>query len=212
MQNIYRAAGAASMLLAAALTVACGPTSGSASSGTGSGAGRASVATPPLPLSETDFEPVCQGTTVSRAAHYDKTAKSGHKVVYFAPYEDHPLEQSFLLPKDWQVTPGAGADSYAAVDLVACTERTADKFLRTCTGYQATGKPGTSTARLHTATYKLSVHEASTGTELGSTTLDAGDTECPLSVTFKDNADTVEYYNDPATDQVVAFIKKYAQP
>jgi hypothetical protein len=164
-------------------------------------------------LFDTDFTGVCQGATVSRARAYDHTAKTGHKVLYFSPYGSDLVEGSLIdMPDDWKVTFDPNADAYAAVDLVACAERTSDKFVRTCTGYKDGDKPTQNVARVHTATYKLTIHEATTGVELGTINLAGTDGSCPLFVSFNGDSDTVEYYADPPSDKVIAFIRPFAQP
>jgi len=117
------------------------------------------------PLFPDDFEPVCQGATVSKATPYDAAA-IGHKALYFATYEDSILDQSTELPADWSVTFSATGDALQAVDLVACAVRSAEQLVRTCTGYQDDGKDTGNEVRWHTATYDVSVREATTGTVL----------------------------------------------
>jgi hypothetical protein len=132
--------------------------------------------------------------------------------VYLETFTDDLVADSFKLPDDWQVKFDPNADAYAAVDLVACSVRTSDTFVKDCSGYEKDNQPTSDIAKLHTATYKLTVHEATTGKVLGSKDLAASDTECPSFVTFDSDSSTKDYYDSPSTDEVVAFVKPFAQP
>jgi hypothetical protein len=163
------------------------------------------------PLFPDDFEPVCEGATVSAATAYDQAA-ADHKALYFATYEESLLDQSSRLPADWTVTFAATGNALQAVDLVACAVRTADKLVRTCTGYQDDGVDTGNEVRWHTATYDVSVREATTGTELTSKTIEATDKDCPSFVTFDEGEDSVDRYAEIPDNQVVAVLKPFVQP
>jgi hypothetical protein len=221
MVRITRVMGITAAVAAIGLASACSSSpSGFTSTGTATGgaaaAGNAGPSSttatlPPTKLFDTDFKSVCQGATQSRATAYDKAAPT-HKVVYLETFEDSLVEDTFKLPDDWQVKFDPAGDAYAAVDLVACSVRTADTFVKDCDGYQKDNQPTSDIAKLHTATYKLTVHEATTGKELGSKELSANDTDCPSFVTFDSDSSTKDYYDTPSTDEVVAFVKPFAQP
>jgi hypothetical protein len=171
----------------------------------------AQTAAPP-PLSSDSFRSSCQGASLSRAKAYDKAAPA-HKVVYFETYKDHLLEFPKELPEDWQVPIEATPEQYANVDLVVCSVRTADTFVKKCDGYKDdAGKATDDIVNVHDATYKLAVHEATSGKELAATTVDAHQDGCPTKVTFDAGAHTLEYYAAPAPEKVVAIAKPFAQP
>lgn len=163
------------------------------------------------PLFPDDFEPVCEGATVSAATAYDKAAAT-HKALYFATYEESLLDQSSRLPADWTVTFAATGNALQAVDLVACAVRTGDKLERTCTGYQEDGVDTGNEVRWHTATYAVSVREATTGTELTTKTIEATDKDCPSFATFDEGEDSVDRYAEIPDNQIVALLKPFVQP
>ena len=163
------------------------------------------------PLFPDDFEPVCQGATVSKATPYDAAA-AGHKALYFATYEDSLLDQSTELPADWSVTFSDTGDALQAVDLVACAVRSAEQLVRTCTGYQDDGKDTGNEVRWHTATYDVSVREATTGTVLDEATIEAGDKDCPSLVMFDEGEKSVDQYASVPKEKVVALLRPFVQP
>ena len=202
------------VLVISGLASACSSSSPpiNASSGGGGGSGGATVATvADRILLPDDFKPVCQGATVSRATKYDQAAPT-HKVVYFATFKKDLLDRTTDLPADWGIKLDPNSNALAGIDVVACATRTSDTFIKDCSGYQDKGEPTQNVVKLHSATYKLSVHEATTGKELASTDLAGNDTDCPLVASFDSDNDTEDYYPQPSTDEVVAFIKPFAQP
>jgi hypothetical protein len=195
--------------LLGAATMGCASSS-SDSSAAGQSATNAPVQT--IQLFDTNFQPVCQGATVSRATAYDPKAPT-HKVLYFESYRDTIVATTSKIPTDWQVQFDANSDALAAVDLVACAVRTQDTFVKDCTGYKDNnGVDSGNVAKLHSATYELTVHEAKTGKSLGSTTIDAPASDCPTFLTFDGDTTTLDYYEPPSQDAVVAFVKPFAQP
>jgi hypothetical protein len=188
--------------------------SSSSPSGTSTEAGGQKASTPSIttPLFPDDFKGVCQGATVSKAKAYDAKAATGHKVILFQTFKDSLIEQTTQLPSDWRVTFDANADAYAAVDLIACSVRTDATFVKDCDGYQKDGKTTANIAKLHGATYKLTVREATTGKELASKDLTAEADDCPMFVTFEGDSDTVNYYESPPDEAYVDFIKPFVQP
>lgn len=163
------------------------------------------------PLFPDDFEGVCDGATVSSATAYDQAAAS-HKVLYFATYEESLLDQSSNLPKDWTVTFSDTGNALQAVDLVACSVRTAEKLVQTCTGYESDGEDTGNEVKWHSATYDVSVREATTGTVLKQETIEAMDEDCPSFVMFDEGETSVDQYADVPDNKIVAFLKPFVQP
>ena len=157
-----------------------------------------------------NFTSVCQGATQSRAHAYLSTGP--HKMLYIQTYQDQLQDTSEVLPSDWTVQFNAKTDAYAAVDLVACGVRTGSAYVKECSGYLVNGKDGGQKVKLYTATYKITVKEAKTGNVLGSTILQANNTDCPTSHLFDAGQKVATVYQDPTTDALVAFLKPYAQP
>ena len=163
------------------------------------------------PLFPDDFKPVCEGATVSRATAYDPAAAS-HKALYFATYEDSLLDQSSNLPTDWTVLFSADGNALQAIDVVACSVRTAEKLAQTCTGYEDDGEDTGNEVRWHTATYEVSVREATTGTVLTQETIEATDKSCPSLVMFDEGETSVDQYDSVPDEKIVALLKPFVQP
>lgn len=191
-------------------TTACGGSSTSSDSSPTTPVAATGTAAPKQ-LFSSDFEGSCQGATVSSATAYDPAAAT-HKVLLFSTYEDSLIEDITTLPADWQVTFEPDGNAYAAVDLVACAVRTEEAFVEDCTGYESDGVATQNVAKLHSATYELTIREATTGTELGSTTIAAAMDSCPMFVTFESDDDVVDYFAPPTEDEVTAFLKPFVQP
>jgi len=165
----------------------------------------------PAKLFADDFRGVCQGATVSRARAYDSGA-APHKVVLFTPYSGQLIEDTTTLPGDWMVQFDADADAYAKVDTVACVEVKDEQPLKECTGYQDNGRHTDDKVDLQSATYSVSVHEATTGKELGATELSGSDDSCPTILSFDNDNQTKVYDTPPSSDDLVAFLKPFVQP
>jgi hypothetical protein len=197
---------AAAALLALA---SCGDGDDAAAGGEASGgAGAGTEVAQGSQLFPDNFEGVCSGASVSTAAAYDAAAK-GHKALYFATYEDDFLDQSSSLPGDWTVQWSPDADALRAIDLVACARRTAAQEVRVCDGYENDGKPTQNKVRWHTATYELSVREATTGNELAKTTLEATDSDCPMFQSFDSDTQTVDGYASLPDSAVADFLRPH---
>jgi hypothetical protein len=158
-----------------------------------------------------DFRGVCKGATVSRATGYDATAPA-HKVVLFSSYDGDLIEDTSTLPEDWMVQFDVNGDAYAKVDTVACVEVKDEQPLKECTGYQNDGQDTQNEVDLRLATYTVSMHEAMTGKELGTTELDGTDDSCPTVVSFDNDSQTKVYDSPPSNDDLIAFLKPFVQP
>lgn len=189
------------------LTIAgCGSDGGSSDGGSNGGGDPAADAV----LFPDNFEGVCQGATVSAATPYDESAAS-HKAVYFTTYEDSLLDQSSELPTDWTVTFSPDGNALQAIDLVACAVRTAEEPVQTCEGYEDDGQDTGNKVNWHTATYDVSVREATTGEVLAEETVEADDKECPMFASFDDEKQTIDMYASVPKDKVVGLLKPFVQ-
>ena len=66
---------------------------------------------------------------------------------------------------------------------------------------------------MHTATYTMSVHEASTGNQLAAKDVTATDTSCPTSLFgIPAGTTTMNEYARPPKDEIVAFAKPIVAP
>ncbi len=165
----------------------------------------------PAQMFADDFRGACNGATVSRATAYAADAPS-HKVILFSPYGGDVIEDTTTLPPDWMVQFDANSDAYAKVDTVVCVAAKDEQPLKECTGYQDDGHDTNNTVDLRSATYTVSVREATTGKELGSTELTSSDDTCPMFMSFDNDAQTKAYDAPPSTDDLVAFLKPFVQP
>jgi hypothetical protein len=201
----------------AGLVAACGGSSSGGSAPIAAGGGStAPVATPTdtaAPLFDSDFESVCQGATQSRATAYDKKAAT-HKAFYFETYQEDLLNQSDTdLPADWTVQYSAtDPTAFTAIDLVGCGVRTSSKLLKTCTGYKDNDGNDLGKVELYSAEYTLSVHEATTGKTLSSTTVSSDSADCPTFESFDEGEKVVKEYDNIPKDKVVAALKPFIQP
>ena len=194
-------------VLAAASLVSCGGDGGAGAANSANGAAAAPTAQASQ-LFPDDFKGVCSGATVSRATAYDQGATT-HKALYFATYEDDLMDRSSSLPADWTVQYTPDSDAFRAIDLVVCARRTAAREVRMCDGYQSRGNATENRVRWHTATYELSVREARTGRELGKTTAEATDSDCPMFMNFSGESDTVDGYASLSDSAVADFLRPH---
>ncbi len=212
---IFRRLASVSAVAAIAVVLAGCSSSGS-SSGSGSGtSGTGSTASAhPKQLFADDFQPVCSGATVSAATPYAKTAATGHKALYIETYKNGDLvDSSSELPADWTVQFTASGNAWAAIDVVLCGKRTAQKFAQSCDGYTVDNKPDALVVKMYTATYMLTAYEATTGKQLGNTVVAASDGSCPTSeFGVAAGTKTMTDYATPSSDQIVAFAKTYLRP
>lgn len=158
-----------------------------------------------------DFKGVCSGASVSAATAYDPAGAS-HKALYFTTHEDDFTDRSSSLPGDWTVLFSPDTDALKAIDLVVCARRTAAHQVKVCDGYEDDGKETQNTIRWHTATYELSVREATTGKDLAKTTLEATDSDCPMIAFFDGDSDTVDEYASLSDSAVADFVRPHIAP
>ena len=182
-------------------------------SSAGSGTPTASTGSPDpqVKLFSDDFEGVCQGATVSKATQYVPTG-AAHKVILFSPNDGKLYEDTSTLPTDWMVQFDTKSDAYAKVDTVACVDVTSQQTVKECTGYTHDDHETNDKVTLNTATYTVTVREATTGKVLGTTELDGTDDTCPPVMTFDTDDQTKIYDAPPSTDDLIAFMKPFVQP
>ena len=195
-------------ILALAALASCGEDSGT---GAGSDAAGESGTAQASLLFPDSFKGVCSGATVSTATAYDPAGKA-HKALYFATYKDDLLDQSSTLPGDWTVLFSPDSDALRAVDLVVCGRRTAAHEVKVCDGYENDDKPTQNKVRWHTATYELSVREATTGKTLAETTVEATGQDCPMFWNFDGDSDTDDGYASLPDTAVADFLRPHIAP
>lgn len=200
------------VLAAAALTLAaCGDEAGGdADAGTDTEAGSGDTAAAPgKKLFASDFKGVCSGATVSAATAYDPEAES-HKALMFETWKnDDLIERSSSLPDDWTVQFSAEEDMYKQIDLVLCAKRTSAEKVKTCDGYQTDGKETDNKVNWHTATYDLTLVEATTGKTIAESTVSADSDRCPMFQSFESTSDVVDGYARPADTAIADFMKPH---
>ena len=158
-----------------------------------------------------DFEPVCQGATVSAATAYEEGATT-HKALFFESFEEGLTDQSSALPADWTVMFSPDGNALAEIDLVLCAVRTGEEFVKECTGYEDDGVDTGNTVNWRTATYEVSVRAATTGQVLAEETMEADDTECPSLVFFDEEGETVDDWATLPDESLIDFLKPFVAP
>jgi hypothetical protein len=158
-----------------------------------------------------NFKGVCSGATVANATAYDPAGKA-HKALYFETYEDDLMDQSSTLPGDWTIQWSQEGDALRGIDLVVCARRTAAQEVKVCDGYEDDDQPTQNKVRWHTATYEVSVREATTGKELATTTMEATDADCPMFWTFDGDEDTEDGYASLSDTAVADFARPHIAP
>jgi hypothetical protein len=200
-----RIIGLAAAGLAAVLVAGCGGSSGGASTPA------APTSAAPAKLMGDDFQGVCSGATVTRATPYVASAPQ-HKVILFSPGDNSLTEDTGTLPPDWIVQFDANSDAYAKVDTVACVRVHTEHPVKECTDYKDDDKPTGNKVDLNTATYTVTVHEATTGKQLATAELDGTDDSCPMFMTFDGDHQTKKYDAPPSKDALIAFLKPFVHP
>ncbi len=182
------------------------PASATTTRTTSAGAGQS---TEGLPQFLSDFDQVCNTQVgFGGAKPYAKTP-GVHKVVFFDDYRgESQVESSSQLPEEWIVTEDANFEDnseLAEIELVACSERTAER---------PTGKKcdldddGTTvTLELVDDADELKVYEATTGKEVGGATIEAERDDCP-SFTFYQKGDTT-HVAEPDEDDYINALKAH---
>ena len=212
MSNIIKSfAGYPIVALAALTLAACGDeaASGDAASGESSATAGDVASAPGKKLFASDFKGVCSGATVSAATPYDPAGEN-HKALMFETWKnDDLIERSSTLPDDWTVQFSAEEDMYKQIDLVLCAKRTAETKVKTCEGYKSDGKETQNKVNWHTATYELTLVEATTGKTVAETTVNADSDRCPMFQSFESESDVVDGYARPADTAIADFIKPH---
>lgn len=195
-------------ILALVGLASCGEDAGTSAGGDATGESGTVQASLLFPDS---FKGVCSGASVSTATAYDPAAKA-HKALYFTTYEDDLTDRSSSLPGDWTVLFSPDSDALRAIDLVVCARRTAAQEVKVCDGYKDDDKPTQNKVRWHTATYELSVREATTGKTLAETSVEATESDCPMFWTFDGDADTDDGYASLSDTDVADFLRPHIAP
>lgn len=155
-----------------------------------------------------NFKGVCSGATVSTATAYNPAAPV-HKALYFATYRDDFTDHSSSLPADWTVLFSPNGDALRAIDLVVCARRTAAREVKLCDGYQNHGAPTQNRVRWHSATYELSIREATTGRQVAQTTAEATSSTCPMLMSFDNDTETVDAFASLPDTVVADFLRPH---
>ena len=158
-----------------------------------------------------DFEPACRAHPVVGATAYNAATPGIHPLVVLAGQDTNQLDEAYLdIPTEWTIVYNDATDEYAKAQLVVCVVRTDATLAQECTGYESDGKDTGNVVQLYSAEYAVSVHEATTGKELGATAITAEATECPGFVMFSEGEDSKDWYetNDAA---IAEFARPFAQ-
>lgn len=143
---------------------------------------------------DSDFAQVCQGTEADWATPYDPTVSGPHKVVVFQGPDEGDLTSIATGNTEWDVLFDETTDAYADVELVACAIRTGEELAQTCAGYADDGVETGNTVDYYSATYDVTLREATTAKVLGETTVEAPADTCPMLVFFDEGETTKDEY------------------
>ncbi len=158
-----------------------------------------------------DFEPACRNNPVTGATPYDPARAGIHKVVLLAGTSVDDLSEGFLdLPSEWMILFDTESDQYATAELVLCVVRTTTTLVKECTGYESDGVETDNVVKLYSAEYDVSAHEATTGAEVGRSTVSAIADECPMFVSFTEGERTRDWFETDAA-AVAAFARPFAE-
>lgn len=174
---------------------ACGGGSSGGETASTSGGDNGPTTTQFTQMFSSDFEPACRSNPVEGATPYDAAKPGIHKVVTLTGTDTDELSEGFLdIPSEWTITFDVATDQYATAELVLCVIRANTTLAQECTGYESDGVVTDNVVNLYSADYAVSVHEATTGKQLGATTVTATATECPLYVTFTEGEKTTDWF------------------
>lgn len=199
---------AAAVVAGALALAACG---GSDSEGGDAGSGGGSDTTMLSQMFASDFEPACRTNPVAGATAYDPARAGLHKLVLLEGTSIDAVDEGFLdIPSEWTILFNTETDAYATAELVLCVVRTTTTLVQECTGYESDGVETGNVVNLYSADYDVSIHAATTGEELGRTTVSAIGTECPMFVSFSEGETTRDWFETDA-EAVAAFARPFVE-
>jgi len=154
-------------------------------------------------LFRSDFEPVCNGATVSDAAPYEPDAPGPHPVMAFAGAAPDYGQSFVSVPDDWKTEIG----EEELTQLVVCLDRTSETFVELCEGYEDEGLSWS--VEVFDASYDLRVVAATDGREVARTTLEAPSTGCPFFSSFGEGDPNPKPDYATPDDALVSFLAEY---
>jgi hypothetical protein len=165
------------------------------------------------PLMSFDFEDVCRRGTVEKAPAYEPEAGSGkiHPLVVFKRDPDndsffHMSPTSLELPIPWMVDTG---EDHGVVELVVCIDGVDNSLADDC-AYEDDETGEEYMLHIYNTTYQVTVYEAKTGEEVGSTTVEATFDDCPMLHMFSDQEE--DSYAYPPAGPLEEFLQQYVEP
>lgn len=167
------------------------------------------------PLTIWEFEKVCRQGVIDEATAYDAGVGKVHPILLFerdAPNENDysSMTNSILkLPETWMVDYQGDATT---VELVACITRISDEFVETCEYEDDEEEDKVYLLDVHNASYEIKVFTATTGDELGSTTLDAAYDDCPMFHMFSGGDEKEQTFASLEGGDIQAFLEQFVQP
>ena len=163
-----------------------------------------------LPTFASDFNRVCTTQVGFAGATPLSDGPGPHPIVLFQETDSGLLIESAVeLPAGWAIEPDSDFDDnsdLAPTELVGCAQIAAQAPNGVACDLED-DDGNVTTLDLVDVTYELSVYEATSGTLVGTETIEAASTECPFFV-FIDEGDT-QYFNAPDADQYTNALKAY---
>jgi hypothetical protein len=129
-----------------------------------------------------------------------------HPVLY--AIGEHPSYDDVIssMPTSWDPVTG----QEFTTELVACIARTDATLVETCEGYESDDVATGNVVETYDATYEVRLLAATTGEELGTTTIEASAGDCPLLFFFEAGETVGTDYADPG-DQLTAWMAPFVE-
>ena len=166
---------------------------------------------PNATITNIDFDGVCKGEPLARAAAYDAAGAAPHTVIVMtdstigAEYDEYFSRFISDIPADWVAQIVEGTFDYSTVQLVTCVHRSAVELIESCEFEDDY------VLNTHASTYELTLRAAQSGEVVAQETVTNGG-ECPTFHMFTEGETNEDYFTDIDDEQILAFIEPYVAP
>ena len=166
-----------------------------------------------LPTFANDFDRVCTTQVGFGGATPLSDGPGPHPIILFQETDSGLLiESATELPAGWAIEADTDFDDnsdLAPTELIGCSQIVAQQPNGVACDLED-DDGNITTLDLVDVTYELTVHEAATGALIGTETIEAADTECPIFVFINEGA--TQYFNAPDADQYTNALKPFVAP
>ncbi len=167
-----------------------------------------------LPQFLSDFDRVCTTGTGFGGATALSEGPGPHPFVLMQESDDGYIFERNLsdAPAGWNIQTDGDFDDNSEIqptEIIACSQRAATSPTGIMCDLE--GDDGSvSTLEMVDVTFEITMREATTGTAIGTETVEAIKADCP-SFVFVHDEDT-QYFNTPTEDQYINAVKAYVAP